>query len=50
MPGAPCVFSRTVWQLRSGAPQLGEHNAQILGARLGLSSDDLATLRRDGII
>jgi crotonobetainyl-CoA:carnitine CoA-transferase CaiB-like acyl-CoA transferase len=50
MPGAPCMFSRTPWQLRRGAPRLGEHNAMILGARLGLSSDDLATLRREGII
>jgi crotonobetainyl-CoA:carnitine CoA-transferase CaiB-like acyl-CoA transferase len=50
MPGAPCMFSRTPWQLRRGAPRLGEHNAMILGDRLGLSADDLATLRRDGII
>ncbi len=50
MPGAPCMFSRTPWQLRSGAPRLGEHNAQVFSERLGLSSDDLATLRRDGII
>ena len=50
MPGAPCVFSRTPWQLRSGAPRLGEHNREIFGERLGLSSDDLAMLRRDGII
>ena len=29
MPGAPCMFSRTPWQLRSGAPRLGEHNGMI---------------------
>jgi crotonobetainyl-CoA:carnitine CoA-transferase CaiB-like acyl-CoA transferase len=50
MPGAPCMFSRTPWQLRGGAPLLGQHNATILGERLGISADDLATLRRDGII
>jgi CoA:oxalate CoA-transferase len=50
MPGAPCVFSRTPWQLRSGAPRLGEHNAQIFGERLGVSAHEFATLRRDGII
>jgi crotonobetainyl-CoA:carnitine CoA-transferase CaiB-like acyl-CoA transferase len=44
------VFSRTPWQLRRGAPLLGEHNAMILSDRLGLSVDDLAALRRDGII
>jgi crotonobetainyl-CoA:carnitine CoA-transferase CaiB-like acyl-CoA transferase len=50
MPGAPCTFSRTPWQLRRGAPRLGEHNMEILGARLGISADDLAALRREGII
>jgi CoA:oxalate CoA-transferase len=50
MPGAPCVFSRTPWQLRRGAPRLGEHNAEILGERLGISADDLAALRAEGII
>jgi crotonobetainyl-CoA:carnitine CoA-transferase CaiB-like acyl-CoA transferase len=50
MPGAPCMFSRTPWQLRRGAPRLGEHNAMILGERLGLAADTLANLRREGII
>jgi crotonobetainyl-CoA:carnitine CoA-transferase CaiB-like acyl-CoA transferase len=50
MPGAPCVFSRTPWQLRRGAPRLGEHNGEILGERLGVSADELATMRREGII
>ena len=50
MPGAPCMFSRTPWQLRAGAPRLGEHNAQIFVERLGISADELATLHRDGII
>jgi len=44
------MFSRTPWQLRHGAPRLGEHNAMIIGDRLGVSADDLATLRREGII
>jgi CoA:oxalate CoA-transferase len=50
MPGAPCVFSRTPWQLRRGAPCLGEHNAEIFGGRLGISADDLTALRGEGII
>ena len=50
MPGAPCMFSRTPWQLRAGAPRLGEHNAHIYGERLGISADELAALHRDGII
>jgi len=50
MPGAPCVFSRTPWQLRRGAPRLGEHNREILGERLSVSIDELAALKRDGVI
>ena len=50
MPGAPCMFSRTPWQLRRGAPRLGEHNREILGERLGVSIDELAALKRDGVI
>jgi crotonobetainyl-CoA:carnitine CoA-transferase CaiB-like acyl-CoA transferase len=33
MPGAPCKFSRTPWRVVRGAPRLGEHNNEILGAR-----------------
>jgi formyl-CoA transferase len=32
------------------APLLGEHNAAVLGDWLGLSADELAKLRKDGII
>jgi hypothetical protein len=40
------MFSRTPWQLRRGAPRLGEHNVTIFGDRLGRSSpDDLAAPR-----
>jgi 3-oxoacyl-[acyl-carrier protein] reductase len=35
----------------AGAPRLGEHNVMILGERLGLSPEAIATLRHgDGII
>ena len=40
-PGAPYRFSRTPWGLRRPAPRLGEHNAEILCHRLGLSPDEL---------
>jgi crotonobetainyl-CoA:carnitine CoA-transferase CaiB-like acyl-CoA transferase len=29
---------------------LGEHTAEVLGALLGLSADDLARLRQDGAV
>jgi crotonobetainyl-CoA:carnitine CoA-transferase CaiB-like acyl-CoA transferase len=31
MPGPPYLLSRTPWTLRSPAPALGEHNAEVLG-------------------
>ena len=31
MPGAPYILSRTPWALRTPAPALGEHNAEVLG-------------------
>jgi crotonobetainyl-CoA:carnitine CoA-transferase CaiB-like acyl-CoA transferase len=56
IPGAPMRFSRTPWLLRRPAPRLGEHNAEILGQRLGLSPLEIqqiaaktATLVEDSI-
>lgn len=49
-PGAPFKLSATPWQIRFPAPRLGEHNAQVYGERLGLSSERITQLRRDGVI
>jgi benzylsuccinate CoA-transferase BbsE subunit len=43
-PGAPFRMSRTPWQAGPRAPLLGEHNAEIFGGELGLSSAELGTL------
>ncbi len=51
-------FKMPVWPVRHGgatlpvapAPLLGEHNAAVLGDWLGLSADELAKLRQDGVI
>jgi crotonobetainyl-CoA:carnitine CoA-transferase CaiB-like acyl-CoA transferase len=46
MPGAPIHFSRTPWRLRRPAPCLGEHNAEILGQRLGLRPAEIEQIAR----
>jgi crotonobetainyl-CoA:carnitine CoA-transferase CaiB-like acyl-CoA transferase len=43
-PGAPFRFSRTPWRFGPRAPLLGEHNAEVYGGELGLSTAELGTL------
>lgn len=47
--GQPIDLSRTPPQFRRPPPDLGEHTVEVL-ADLGYSDDDIAVLRRDGII
>lgn len=46
MPGAPMILSRTPWRLRTPAPRLGEHNAEILGKRLGLEPEEVEAIAK----
>src|SRR6516225_2642868 len=46
LPGAPMCFSHTPWRLQRPAPRLGEHNAEILGQRLGLSPAEVEEIAR----
>ncbi len=49
----PAVYPRlsaTPGAVRSGAPRLGEHNEEVYGGLLGLSGEEIAALRRDGVI
>jgi formyl-CoA transferase len=50
MQGVYPRFSRTPGSIRSGAPRLGEHNAEVYGSLLGLGADELDALREDGVI
>ncbi len=47
--GPAAKFSRSPTQVRSAAPALGAHTEEILG-RAGLSSDEIAALRRRSVI
>lgn len=46
----PIRLSDTPLQYTRAAPTLGEHNASILGQRLGLSAQRMAELRAKGVI
>lgn len=47
---SPIKFSGTPIQYTQSAPQLGEHNAEILEGRLGFSEEKLKSLKDKGII
>jgi crotonobetainyl-CoA:carnitine CoA-transferase CaiB-like acyl-CoA transferase len=48
-PGALYKCSETPWDIRRPAPLLGQHNNDIYG-RLGLSAQEIDTLKRQGVI
>jgi len=50
MQGVYPRLSRTPGAVRSGAPRLGEHNAEVYGGLLGMSAEEIAGLERGGVI
>jgi crotonobetainyl-CoA:carnitine CoA-transferase CaiB-like acyl-CoA transferase len=48
--GLPVHFSKTDWRLERGGPCLGEHTETVLARLLGLSPDDVAKLRAEGVV
>ena len=48
--GQPVHFSATDWQIERGAPCLSEHTEEVLTTLLGLSRDDVAALRAEGVV
>jgi crotonobetainyl-CoA:carnitine CoA-transferase CaiB-like acyl-CoA transferase len=49
-PGAPYKLMGTPWEIRSPAPTLGQHNAEVLTELAGLSADEIASLAGSGVI
>lgn len=50
VPGVIPKFSETPGSIRYRAPELGEHNEEILGEQLGISKEELAVLKEKGVI
>jgi crotonobetainyl-CoA:carnitine CoA-transferase CaiB-like acyl-CoA transferase len=48
--GLPVHFAKTDWSIERGGPCLGEHTEEVLGRLLGLSPDDVAKLRAEGVV
>jgi len=48
-PGELYKFSETPWAIRSPAPLLGQHNAEVYG-KLGLSQKEIDELKKQGVI
>jgi crotonobetainyl-CoA:carnitine CoA-transferase CaiB-like acyl-CoA transferase len=50
MAGLTWRFSETPAHVRLPAPRPGEHNRYVFGDLLGLSSQEMAELEREGVI
>lgn len=50
VPGVVPKFSETPGAIRHRAPELGEHNEEILGNELGLSAEQLSSLKEKGVV
>lgn len=50
VPGTFAVFDGVRPPIRHGAPRVGEHNLEILCGELGLTTEELTTLRSAGVV
>ena len=48
--GLPVRMSETPWSITRGAACLGEHNQYVFGELLGLSDEEIKTLRAESVI
>jgi CoA:oxalate CoA-transferase len=50
LPGFPIKFSETPGDNTAPAPLLGQHNAEVYGELLGLTEEEVETMRKEGLI
>ncbi|MSQ13260.1 MAG: CoA transferase [Dehalococcoidia bacterium] len=48
--GVPAKLSRTPGKVRIPPPDLGQHTDEVLGKLLGMGVEDVAALRKDGVV
>ncbi len=48
--GMPVRFSETNWEIRRGAPCLGEHTEEVLGEWLDMDPSEVEALREEGVV
>jgi len=48
--GVPMKLSDTPGRVRTGPPTLGQHTDRILRGDLGLTVEEIAALRKDGVV
>ena len=48
--GLPVHLSKSDWKMEKGAPCVGEHTEEVLTSLLGLSADEVASLREEGVV
>ena len=48
--GSPIKLSETPVKIETPAPLLGQHNEELLSTLLGYSKEEIAKLRKDGVI
>ena len=49
-PGAPYRLAETPWRIQQRAPLIGEHNREIYEKELGLTPEQIALLKEQGVI
>jgi benzylsuccinate CoA-transferase BbsF subunit len=48
--GLPVHLSETDWEITRGGPCLGEHNDYVFGELLGVSSEEMSSLTKEGVL